>query len=109
MELDQKHITTIRMHDAKGADVRLTREGLNYQLCLKSSSNIVNITLSHDEARKLWEQFLRLGTEPFWAPHDPSAEVKNLFTTPRERAFTEHMASVFAKMAKHMVDSTSND
>jgi hypothetical protein len=109
MELDQKHITTIRLHDAKGADVRLTREGMDYLLCLKSSSNIVNITLSLHEVRKLWEQFMRLGTEPVWTPYDHNAEAKNVLANSHDRLFTEHMATVFAKMAQQMAESAHKD
>jgi hypothetical protein len=109
MDLDQKHITTIRMHDAKGADVRLTREGLDFLLCLKSSTNVVNISLSHQDVRKLWEQLMRLGTEPWWPAHDGGAEFKSFLGHGRDRAFTEHMAALFAKMAQQMAESACKE
>jgi hypothetical protein len=95
MEVDQKHITTIRMHDAKGCDIRLTRDGCDCQLSLVSANNVVNITLAPPDLRKLWEQLLRLESEPSWA-HDVADK--------RERSFNENMAILFAKMAQQMAE-----
>ncbi len=98
MDVDQKHITTIRMHDAKGSDIRLTKEGHDYQLSLVSAGNVVNITLTHQDVRKLWEQILRLESEHAWQLHDSPIS--------RDRLFTENMAALFAKMAQQMAECT---
>jgi hypothetical protein len=103
MDVDQKHITTIRMHDAKGSDIRLTKEGHDYQLSLVSASNVVHITLAYQDVRKLWEQIVRLDSEHPWTLADGVVDPRFVFGS-RERSFNENMATLFAKMAQQMAE-----
>jgi hypothetical protein len=107
MDVDQKHITTIRMHDAKGSDIRLTKECHDYQLSLVSAGNVVHITLAHQDVRKIWEQILRLESEHNWQPHETNGDSRPFtFSSSRDRLFSENMATLFAKMAQQMAECT---
>jgi hypothetical protein len=66
MEVDQKHITTIRLHDAKGGDIRLVKQDGDYQLQLSSGSNMVTISLGLADVRKLCQQIVQLDVEETW-------------------------------------------
>ena len=108
MEVDQKHITTIRMHDAKGSDIALTRDGQDYQLQLSSNSNVVNISLGHQDVRKLCQQIIQLDIEENWRTHCvPPPEFKSFFFNNTPRSFEETMASWFARRASEMCDKPS--
>lgn len=60
MEVDQKHITTIRLHDAKGSDFQLVRDGRDYQLRIVSHENVVNITLGQKDLLRLCQQIIQV-------------------------------------------------
>ena len=102
MEVDQKHITTIRLHDAKGGDIRLTRENNDYQLQLTSAQTVVNITLGHPDLRKLCQQIVQLEMEENWKFHYAHPEFKSFFFNGTPRSYPEAMANWFARMATDM-------
>src|SRR5262249_24241699 len=79
MEVDQKQITTIRLHDAKGGDVRLSREGNDYQLQLTSANTVVNITMGHADIRRLCQQIMQIDMEENWKFHYAHPEFKSFF------------------------------
>lgn len=99
MEVDQKYITTIRMHDAKGSEIHLTRKGEDYQLQLASSQHVVNISLGFQDVRRLCRQILQLEMEENWKPHRMTPpEYKSFFFSGMPHPFQESVASWFAKM-----------
>jgi hypothetical protein len=106
MEVDQKHITTIRLHDAKGSEIRLGKDGTDYRLRLASSNNVVNITLGVQDIRKLWEQIIQLEIEENWKPAE-TAEGKSFIFNGKPRSFQETMAAVFTRMAQQVYESTN--
>jgi hypothetical protein len=100
MEVDQKHITMIRIHDAKGSDILLFKDGVNYQLQLASSSHMVNITLGLADVRKLCQQLVQLDMEENWRTQNaPAPEFKSTLFNGSSRPFTETMARWFTRMA----------
>lgn len=102
MEVDQKHITTIRLHDAKGSDIRLVKEGEDYQLQLASSNNVVNITLGAPDLRKLCQRLVQLDVEENWKAYSfaPPEHKSFFFNNGAPRAFQENVANYwFARMA----------
>ena len=106
MDVDQKHITTIRMHDAKGCEVCLVKDGHDYQLQLSSSHHQVNITLGVHEIRRLCQQLMRMDMEENWrAPAAPPPEVKSFFFGAAPRSYQDAMASWFARMAGEMCEN----
>lgn len=106
MLVDQKHITTVRMHDAKGSDVVLVKEGDEYHLRLSSSNNLVNISLGAADLRKLCQQLIQLDVEENWKPHAPAPEFRS-FLFGNGRSAPESMASWFARMAGEMCESAN--
>jgi hypothetical protein len=89
------------MHDAKGSDIRLTKEGEDYQLQLASSHNVVNITLGVRDVRTLCQRLVQLDAEENWKSyaHAPP-EFKSFFFNGTPRAFHDNVASYwFARMA----------
>jgi hypothetical protein len=105
MEVDQKHITTVRMHDAKGSDVVVVKEGSDYHLQLVSSNNMVNITLGGQDLRKLCQQLVQLDIEENWKTHFvPPPEVKSFFLNGSPRPYQETVANWFMRMAGEMND-----
>jgi hypothetical protein len=108
MEVDQKHITMIRMHDAKGSDIAIFKDGPNYQLQLASSNNMVNISLGSQDVRKLCQQLVQLDMEENWrVPTTPVPEPKSSFFNTASRPFTETMARWFARMATEMNEQSA--
>jgi hypothetical protein len=100
MEVDQKHITTIRMHDAKGGEVTVVKEGSDYHLRLVSQNNVVNITLGGQDVRKLCQQLVRLDIEENWKAHIvPAPEVKSFFLNGPPRTYQDSVANWFLRMA----------
>jgi hypothetical protein len=100
MDVDQKHITTIRMHDAKGCEICLTKDGHDYQLQLSSSHHQVNITLGVQEVRQLCQQLVRMDMEENWrAPAYVPPEFKSFFFNGGPRPYPDAMASWFARVA----------
>ena len=108
MEVDQKHITTIRMHDAKGSDVVVTKEGHDYQLQLVSQNNMVTITLGSQDLRKLCQQLVQLDLEENWKPHfvPPPPEGKSFFLNGSARSYQDTVANWFMRMAGEMNEKT---
>jgi hypothetical protein len=100
MEVEQKHITTIRMHDAKGSDVAVTRDGDEYQLRLTSSNRMVVVTLGRHDLHKLCQQLVRLDLEENWKGHYvPPPEVKSFFLHEAPRSQPDPVASWFLRVA----------
>jgi hypothetical protein len=105
MEVDQKHITTIRMHDAKGSDVVVSKDGYDYQLQLVSQHNMVTITLGGQDLRKLCQQLMQLDIEENWKSHfvPPAVpEGKSFFLNGSARSYQDTVASWFMRMAGEM-------
>lgn len=105
MEVNQKHVTTIRMHDAKGCDLKLVKESGCYQLQLCSPSSVVTISLGLDDVRKLCQEIVQLDAEETCkcAAVVPTPEVRSMFFQTPTRSFQETMAKVFTRMAREMV------
>ncbi len=109
MEVDQKHITTIRMHDAKGCDVCVTREGPDYKLQLSSSQHQVNITLGVAEIRRLCQQLVKIDIEENWrAPVLPPPEFKSFFFNGGTRTYQDAIANWFARMAGEVCETAKH-
>jgi hypothetical protein len=106
MEVDQKHITMIRMHDAKGCEISLARKGEDYQLQLSSSNNVVNIVLGYNDVRRLCQQLVQLDVEENWKAHyvpPPAPEFKSFFFNgggPRQ--YQDTMSTWYNRMANEM-------
>src|SRR5437588_355812 len=99
MEVSQKRITVIRLHDAKGCDIHLTKEGDDYQLQLACSQNVVNISLGFQDIRKLCQQIMQLEMEENWKAHVPTPpDIRSFFFNGAPRPYAESMASFFTKM-----------
>lgn len=106
MDVDQKHITTIRLHDAKGCDVGVVKDGPDYQLQLSSSQHQVNITLGAHEVRRLCQQLMRIDLEENWRAHAaPPPEAKSFFFGAAPRGYQDAMASWFARMAGELCEN----
>lgn len=102
MEVDQKHITTIRMHDAKGADIHLVKDGCDYMLKLSSPTTVVNITLGLHDVRKLCQEIVQMDVEESWKTQPaavPVPDMRSTFFNGTPRFFHEAMAQWFARMA----------
>jgi hypothetical protein len=107
MEVDQKHITTIRLHDAKGSDIQLLKDGDDYQLRLASSNNVVNICLGSQDVRKICQQIMQMDVEENWrSAYMPALEHKSFVYNVAPRPFHETMASFFARMAHEFGEQT---
>lgn len=105
MEVDQKHITTIRLHDAKGSDIQLVKDGDDYQLRLASNNNVVNICLGFQDVRKICQQIWQMDVDENLKPNYlPAIEHKSFFFNGAPRTFHDTMASFFARMANEMGD-----
>jgi len=105
MEVDQKHITTIRLHDAKGSEIHLLKEGDDYQLQMSSNNNVVNITLGFQDIRKLCQQIIQLDIEENWKTHYVAPpEIKSFFFNGSPRSFQDTVASWYARMADDLCD-----
>lgn len=104
MEVDQKHITTIRLHDAKGGDIQLTRDGKDYRLQLTSDTTIVNISLGLPDMRKLCQRIVQLDMEETWKPQPVVPEFRSAFFGNTPRYLHEAMATWFARMAAETND-----
>src|SRR5262249_37767215 len=108
MEVDQKHITTIRLHDAKGSDIRLVKEFDNYQLHLVSSNHVVFISLGLDDVRKLWQQIVQLDLEETSKMQAATtADSKSIIFSGGPKSFHETMAHLFSKMAREMCETAA--
>ncbi len=106
MDVDQKHITTIRLHDAKGCDVCLSKDGQDYQLQLSSNHHQVNISLGMPEVRRLCQQLVRMDIEENWRPQAyASPEFKSLFFNGPPRTYQDAVASWFHRMAGDMCET----
>lgn len=102
MEVEQKRVTIIRLHDAKGCDIRLTKEGTEFQLQLSSGANEVNITLGHDDIRSLCHQLVQMDLEENWKAHyvAPPEFRSFFFNGAHHRQTHEPVSSWFSKAAE---------
>jgi len=101
MEVDQKHITTIRLHDAKGSDIAICKQGQDYHLKMVSSDNVVNIVLGGHDVRKLCQQIVQLDIQENWRPHVVApVEYRSFFFGEEPRPQRESMSDWFVKMVK---------
>ncbi len=109
MLVDQKHITTVRMHDAKGSDVQLVKEADNeYHLRLTSRNNMVNITLGSGDLRKLCQQLIQLDIEENWKPQVATPpEFRSFLFGNTTKSSDDNVPSWFARMAGEMVEAAS--
>lgn len=98
MKVDQKHITTIHMHDAKGGDVHVVKDGADYRLQLSSETTVVNITLGIQDMRKLCQRLVQLDLEETWKP-TAAPEFRSTFFPATSRYLHDAMASWFTRMA----------
>jgi hypothetical protein len=100
MEVTQKNITTVRMHDAKGCEIRLVREGEDYQLQLCSCNHVVNITLGLADVRELCQQLVRMDVEENWRQRqEPAPETKSFFFNGMPRSYQDTVATWYARVA----------
>jgi hypothetical protein len=101
MEIQQKHITTIRMHDAKGCDMQLCKEGQDYQLQLSSAQNVVTICMGLTDLRRLCQQIIQLEMDESWKSNSPP-EFKSFIFNGSARPFHETVANWYGRMAGEM-------
>ena len=107
MEVDQKYVTTIRLHDAKGSEIRLGKKGDDYQLQMASGNNVVNITLGFQDVRKLCQQIVQLDLEENMKTRSVAPpEFKSFFFNNTPRSLQETMASWYARMAGEMCEGS---
>jgi hypothetical protein len=100
MEVRQKHITTIRIHDAQGSDVSLVKEGQEYQLRMVSEDNVVTIVLGIHNVRKLCQQLIHLDMQENWKPQFAvPPEFRSYFFGVAPRPSSETYTDVFVNMA----------
>ncbi len=109
MEVNQKYVTTIRLHDAKGSEIHLTKKGEDYQLQLAAAKHVVNITLALPDLRRLCQQLVQLDMEENCKSRPVTPEYKSFFFNGTPRSFSETMAAWFAKMAQEMCESTGKN
>ncbi len=99
MHVDQKHVTTIRLHDAKGGDIQLMKDGKDYRLQLSSETTIVNISLGLEDMRKLCQQMVQMDMDETWKPHIFTPEYRAMFFPGTPGYLQEAMARWFARQA----------
>lgn len=105
MEVDQKHITTIRMHDANGSAVSLKKCETGYQLKLSSNEHVVNVSLNLNDVRKLCHELVQLDVEEnFRMFTAPSQEYRSLFFRPAPQKSQDSMADMFAQVAREVFE-----
>ncbi len=100
MEVDQKYITNVRLHDAKGSEIRIVKEGDDYHLQLVSQQSVVNISMGPRDVRKLGREIAKLSieeTDPVRAACPP--EFKTFFPNGMPRSFHDAMASWLSRLA----------
>jgi hypothetical protein len=101
MEVSQKHITTIRIHDAQGSDVSLVKEGQEYQLRMVSEDNVVTIVLGSHNVRKLCQQLMQLDMQENWKPQFVAPpEYRSYFFGVAPRGTHETYTDLFVNMAR---------
>ena len=100
MEVDQKHITTIRMHDAKGSDIQMVKDGDDYHLKLCSNNNVVHISLGYADVKKLCQQVVQLDMEENMKHYFmPPPDMKSFFFNGGPKSYQETLAQWYARMA----------
>lgn len=105
MEVDQKHITTIRMNESKNNSVALKKCENEYQLKLVSNENTVTITLGLSDVRKLCHDLVQLDVEEnFRNQVLPTPEYRSLFFRSAPQKAHESMADVFAEVAREVLE-----
>lgn len=105
MLVDQKHITTVRIHDAKGSDVVVVKEDNEFHLRLSSGNNQVNITLGVADLRKLCQQLVQLDIETNWKAWSEPEFRSFLFGNMRPTH--EHAPSWFACVPSEAYETAS--
>jgi len=106
MEVDQKHITTIRMHETKGTSITLKKCDADYQLKLSSEQHVVNVTLSLNDVRKLCHELVQADVEENFRGHvaPPTPEYRSLFFRTAPPKAQDSMADVFAQAAREVFE-----
>lgn len=105
MEVEQKHITNIRMHEANGSTVSLKKFETGYQLKLASNEHVVNVTLNLNDVRKLCHELVQLDVEEnFRTNIAPAQEYRSLFFRASPQKVQESMADVFAQVAREVFE-----
>jgi hypothetical protein len=101
MEVNQKHITTIRIHDAHGSNVSLVKEGADYHLRMVSEDNVVTIVLGAHNVRTLCQQLVQLDIQENWKPqYAVPPELRSFFFGAAPRPTQETYTDVFVNMAR---------
>jgi hypothetical protein len=109
MEVDQKHITTVRLNDGKGCDVCVTKEGQDYCLRMVSSQHVVNIMLNYGDIRKLCQQLVNLDVQENWkAQMITPPEYRSFFFNGTPRYVGENMSNWFANMVHDAHEKASS-
>ncbi len=108
MEVDQKYITNVRLHDAKGSEIRVVKEGDDYHLQLVSAHSVVNISMGPRDLRRLGREIVKLDiddTEKNRLTCPP--EFKSFFPNGMPRSFHDAMGSWLSRLAGEVVESTN--
>jgi hypothetical protein len=56
MQIDQRHVTTVNLHDGRSRDFLLQPDGRGYKLSLVSRDDVVHILLSPHDLTKLRQE-----------------------------------------------------
>jgi hypothetical protein len=59
MQIDQRHVTTVNLHDGRARDLVLLEDGRGYRLSWVSREDIVHVLLSEQDLRKLRHELAR--------------------------------------------------
>jgi hypothetical protein len=106
VEVDQKYITNVRLHDAKGSEIRVVKEGDDYHLQLVASHSVVNISMGPRDLRKLGREVGKLDLEEGdKSRYTCPPEFKSYFPNGMPRSFHDAMASWLSRLAGEVAEA----
>jgi hypothetical protein len=59
MQIDQRHVTTVNLHDGRVRDFVLLKDGRGYKLSSVSKDDVVNLLLSPTDLQKLRQEIAK--------------------------------------------------
>lgn len=90
MQIDQRHVTTVNLHDSRARDFVLLQDGRGYKLSCVSREDVVHILLSGQDLLKLRQELVKYETKEL-KPEPVKPDVKReprleprVVTEPRE-------------------------
>ena len=90
MQIDQRHVTTVNLHDGRVRDFVLLKDGRGYKLSSVSKDDVVNLLLSPQDVQKLRQELAQ--TEAKESRPEPPAP---LALARKEAAPAEESSYVF--------------